>query len=233
VVFGYGVPEEDTFASIMEKRLNRENPGHRKFYEVINGGIPAYNSELELKFLEEEGFDYHPHMVILCYILNDAEIIVFSGNNNVLHNAGAAIREFARLHLRSLFFLKTCFKRLYTGMGQGRTVTDLYEENGEGWIRAMEAVKKMNRLCTDKGIDFLVVIFPRLEDLSKKSVYDALYEKIAEKLQDNGIQVLNLFPTFQGHEEEKLWVSRRDRHPNPVAHRNAALAIYPHVTRRH
>jgi hypothetical protein len=141
--------------------------------------------------------------------------------------------EFFRLHFRSLIVLKARFRRLGTRMGYTNRVMDFYTRDTGGWEKALSAVKKMRTLCDSRGIGFMVILFPRLEGLAEHSPYAPIYRMISEEMADHGIDVVDLFPVFAGREEDSLWVSKKDRHPNAEGHRIAARAIYPYLKRRY
>ena len=64
------VPLEDTFASVLERRLN-DGRGENE-WEVINGGVNAFGTDNELIFFRVEGRKYAPDLVVLAvYLAND------------------------------------------------------------------------------------------------------------------------------------------------------------------
>jgi lysophospholipase L1-like esterase len=67
-VLGYGVEEDETFSSQLERKLNAsfERP-----VEVINAGIPGYSSEQARLYLERRGLELGPDVVILETNYND------------------------------------------------------------------------------------------------------------------------------------------------------------------
>lgn len=69
-VMGVGVNVEETFVKALERRL-RENADKRN-YEVINTGVPGYNTRHELAYLRNDGMLLQPDSLILgFYIGND------------------------------------------------------------------------------------------------------------------------------------------------------------------
>ena len=68
----FQVAAEQSFPKIIEKLLNRNNPGGFLNYEVINAGVAGYGTDNELLFFENEGYKYEPDLVLLAlYIGND------------------------------------------------------------------------------------------------------------------------------------------------------------------
>ena len=68
--WGYAVAEDEAFPQMAERLLNER--GHPEM-EVINGGIPDYNSRQERQLLERLMPIDEPDAVFLAYVMNDAE----------------------------------------------------------------------------------------------------------------------------------------------------------------
>ncbi len=77
IVFGHGVPMRDTFAKKLEDKFNRDEVGE---YEVINTGVPGYNTFQEMVFFREIGLKYSPDVLVLAFCLNDPLAPI--GNDN-------------------------------------------------------------------------------------------------------------------------------------------------------
>jgi hypothetical protein len=65
---GVGVEFDDIFSKRLERRLNGRGP-----YEVINFGVNGYNTAQELATFREVAAAFHPDLVIVAYVLNDAD----------------------------------------------------------------------------------------------------------------------------------------------------------------
>ena len=68
--WGYAVAEEEAYPQVAERLLAQRG---RPDIEVINGGIPDYNSRQERQLLEQLIAIYQPDAVFLAYVVNDAE----------------------------------------------------------------------------------------------------------------------------------------------------------------
>ena len=64
VVMGWGVREEDTYGQQLEQLLNEEGSGDLR-YEVINAGVPGWNLDNALAYLQAEGLKYEPDLILL------------------------------------------------------------------------------------------------------------------------------------------------------------------------
>jgi lysophospholipase L1-like esterase len=65
--WGWGVEQEETYTRILEDRLLSE--GHRA--EVINAGVCGYSTDQVLLFLQNQGFDYSPDLIVCQATSND------------------------------------------------------------------------------------------------------------------------------------------------------------------
>ena len=72
VVFGFGVSAEETFPSVLETLLTQDSDAE---FETVNTGVPGYNTVQEVRFLETEGVQYQPDLVLLFLVANDPESI--------------------------------------------------------------------------------------------------------------------------------------------------------------
>ncbi len=69
--FGWGVNQEETYPSRLEKLL-REKYGSEKI-EVINGGVIGYSSYQGLNFFEKEILRLSPDLITVAYVINDVD----------------------------------------------------------------------------------------------------------------------------------------------------------------
>ena len=67
--FGNGVPEEATFANVLEASLNASRDDTT--YEVMNFGVKGYDTGQELATLREVALPLEPDLIVVAYYLND------------------------------------------------------------------------------------------------------------------------------------------------------------------
>jgi lysophospholipase L1-like esterase len=67
--FGWGVDLNDTWPKQLENLLNKKC--EKKKFEVLNIGVPGYNTPMEIEFFKLRGIKYNPDIVILGYVGND------------------------------------------------------------------------------------------------------------------------------------------------------------------
>jgi hypothetical protein len=95
----------------------------------------------------------------------------------------------------------------------------LYSDDSQGWQEAKAAMLKMKKLAIDNDMVFQVVLLPELHELVDYP-FSEVYERVAEFLTKNDIEVLDITPAFKVETDPmKLWVARDDAHPNARAHK--------------
>lgn len=209
LTFGWGVEDEDTFATILETEMSSTQPT-----EIINFGTGNYNTEQEVNLFIEKGLKYNPDKVVLFYFINDAEItpqksgLWFLGYSHFVSFYWSRINSM----INNLFPSKS-FKEYYES---------LYDEDQQGWINSRTAIIQLRDICKSKGIELQVVLLPELHDVNNE-IFANVYDNLSLFLEENDIDYLNLAKLFENHPNQlELWVSYDDAHPNDVAHRKIA-----------
>ena len=101
-----------------------------------------------------------------------------------------------------------------------------FQDGQEGWEESKGSLVYAKRLGDTYGFRVVVMIFPMLFRLSNDYPFVDIHRKLRAHLEENGVPVLDLLPAFQGHEGRELWVHPSNQHPNEVANRIAAEALY-------
>jgi len=209
LTFGWGVEEEETFATLIEEDMNSQSPT-----EIINFGTGNYNAEQEANLFIEKGLKYNPDKVVLLYFINDAEItpeksgLWFLGYSQFISFYWSRINS-----LLNNFMPSKSFQEYYES---------LYNDDQQGWINTRKAIIELRDICQSKGIKFQVVLLPELHDVNNE-IFANVYNKLALFLEENNIDYLNLAKLFENHPNQiELWVSYDDAHPNNIAHRKIA-----------
>jgi len=68
--FGWGVEENESFASVLETNLNAVFKGHPKI-EILNLAVPGYSTFQEVRLFMEKGLCFSPDAVLLYFVEND------------------------------------------------------------------------------------------------------------------------------------------------------------------
>lgn len=219
LTFGWGVKEEETFATLIEEDMNSQSPT-----EVINFGTGNYNTEQEVNLFIEKGLKYNPDKVVLFYFINDAEVtpeksgLWFLGYSQFISFYWSRINSL----LNNIMPSKS-FQEYYES---------LYDEDQQGWINARKAIIQLRDICESKGIEFQVVLLPELHDVNNE-IFANVYNNLALFLAENNIDYLNLAKLFENHPDQiELWVSYDDAHPNNIAHKKIAESTLEFISNK-
>jgi len=248
IVFGFGVTDEEVVTRRVEVRLKQTGVKA----EVINTGVPAYNTEQEVAFLARNGVQYHPDWTILGFCWNDINdqlgARVCPDGWLISTTAGAPSCESPFLESPRGYTFRNGLKRFRLAYGVMESVRALHEmitrddhtlfrsevlEGQEtervraGWTRVEAAVHRLAALGNEMGFRTLIVAFPlplSLERSFPRSDYPSRLREIARR---EGLPFLDLQPSFKtayrGH--DSLFIPYDGDHPNAAGHDLAAQEI--------
>lgn len=86
--FGVGVQTAETYASVLQTRLDADGPGR---YEVMNFGVSSFSPTLEYIYLKKELRRYKPDLLILAMDFCDIQDDYFYEKNLIYDKNGEAI----------------------------------------------------------------------------------------------------------------------------------------------
>lgn len=229
--FGEGVPEGKPFPAKVEEILNRADTRVGKHCEVINGGVSGHNTSDEVVDLERRWLAYNPDMVIIVFYLNDAYDDEQFGRLITGEAEGISMNISEREEPAS--YLYSFLSHRWQRYLMSRQVTDIYMSQysnnpivgGQDWSGARLALAHAKKLTDERGIKLGLVIFPELFKLNDDYPFRKIHTEVGKTAASLGIPTLDLMETFQGKDQEKLWVHVTDHHPNEIAHALAAETI--------
>ena len=216
---GWGVKNEKTFSSILEKKLNSNQYIKDKYSDliVINGGIGNTNTKHHYYLFKDQYKLTSPDTLILQYFINDAEIIKKEKNNFILKKSYSA--AFLYQQILSLSFLGSL----------DNYYDELYSDNSIGWTNVKNSILKLKKLTEDNNINFMIMIIPDLHNLSNDNELIKLYTKIDKEFTEMEIPVFNTYKSLSDNFRSKpmeSWVSKTDPHPNAKAHKIIGNDLY-------
>lgn len=222
--FGWAVEQHEPYPIILQELLNSRLNTQ---YEVINAGIPGCNTFNEYHYLITEGHKFNPDIIILGFVMNDAEYSLETPQNPKITYKDNFLwwPEFVKFRLNVLYFnwtgsywFKDCYRLHNTNY------LDAYEKGNKKGDGVRLHLRKIRDFALDNNITFYVVILP---DVSKP-FYDyqdaPIHEIIKKWCSLEGIPVLDLFPLFKNTNNVDYMMAPDD-HPNGKAHRIFAQQI--------
>ena len=243
VTFGLGVAEEDAYPRMTETLLNSRTDG-RPPVEVLNFGIPGYNTVQELAQLRELGLAFHPQLVVVGFLYNDVEPTEGGHTAGGAHEAPDALPLARRvrsginagvvfLKQRSLFFawlsprLGVVLRPLGAkGLGQVGEIKDQYADSSFNWRRVQTALLDMKKLCDERRIQLVVMVIPAMAKFTESGYPIKEYHAaVSGFCSAHSIPCLDLLPAFWGLDGTQFWISPTDGHPDARGHRIVAEAL--------
>lgn len=216
--FGTGARLEDLFLTRLQRRLDAESPPGR--YQVLNLGVMGFNTAHELALLRDVGLGFEPDLVLVCFVLNDAEVLAPGAADAAARAAPARGASLLLDHLRARFA-----RRRLRREAIARTRAD-YRPDAPGWKLAQYSLLEMRNLARREGFALGLVLFPYLWQLDDAYPFADAHAAIARTARRLGLPFLDLLPAFRGEDGESLWVHPSNQHPNERAHAIAAEAIH-------
>jgi lysophospholipase L1-like esterase len=225
---------DDAFPKRLERMLNLSpDDEHPLRAEVMNFGHMGASTLSEVPILRH-ALDYHPDLVIIEVTLNDPEprnlhqerekhpekydfgSMVIDEHHHPLLN-----------HWKSMGFL---IQRIHNSRSLDAVINyyrDMYNPDGR-WKVFTEAFQQLKQKADEHHVKLVAMIFPMFyTPLDDQYPFQDVHQQIAAYLNSIGVMNLDLLPAFRGLRPERLVViNGGDTHPNEIAHRVAADALY-------
>ena len=221
--WGASVEFEDAYPQRLERSLTRRR---HETWEVINLALPGMNTVDHAAQLTQEGFGYQPDVVLLGYVMNDSEDAQAAEARRAADWAQARPGPPGGFLNRSALFQFVSTRLWATAENRKRVAgyKSMYTDAAPGWIAGRKALKSMGAACRERGIPFVVAIFPLFGNpLDKRYPFVELHGKVAQAAAESGAKVVDLLPAYKDLRWELLVVNgSEDEHPNEIAHRIAA-----------
>ena len=240
-LFGWGVGQEESFAPVLERLLAVRGPGD---FEVLNAGVPGYNTVMEARVFERRAEEVAPDLVLIHYVDNDMDLPNFLAKPT---DPWTLRRSYlAEIVRRRLALLGGA-----TLMPNGLFVAALDPDTGryripddripvryrplQGWDRMIEAYRRLAALARARNIPYAVLV--HWDDYGLRlagQVDDVLPERVrglkrmlaAEGYvvmdpQDRVVEILRR----HGLPAQALWIAPSDSHMSRLFHEIAAREI--------
>lgn len=213
--FGWGVAEAEPYPQRAEALL-RERGLHA---EVINAGVPGYNTEQEAFLLDELMPRYRPDMVVLGYVMNDAE-----PQMNVPPAPGGTYRHAASWvweDTRELVMRRFAGAKEWSSPNKSTPSFNYalgFAEGSRKWRTSRTALGRIAGTCSRSGVPLLVMILPDFTQWFDARYPDlVIHRAVATWGGELGFEVVDVLPIFHGKDHRMFWLPT-DGHPNAAAH---------------
>ena len=217
--WGYAIAEEEAYPQVAERLLKER--GHPEI-EVVNGGVPDYNSRQQRQLLERLMPVYKPDAVVLSYVMNDAEpstALPTPPDETYRHAHSWFLAELAEVSNRHLFKRRVFETNKDTVSG---AYLDGFAQGSPKWRDSKQAIREMRDLCAAARIPFVVFILPDFtQEFDDRYGYQRIHGAVTSWGRELDVPVFDLLIQFRGEDHQSLSVPW-DGHPNGEAHRRLA-----------
>lgn len=232
--FGWGIPVKQGWVRLLEDELRKDGGDVR----TVNCGaagtvcVDEYVAGLTNRFHE-----FGPDAVILTICLND--LIPSSGLNLI----GPTTRTGIRVVDLALGAVSKSPLELDPEVDWVQMLLDLPKPEGTAgglyhaidkpfeamWSQGVpqSSLRACKAWCDARQIPFMVVLWPFLQGLGEGQHYpfEKIHGLVAADCLAAKIPFLDVLPSLRTTDQEELWVTPADPHPNPLAQRLALPAI--------
>lgn len=239
--WGSGVHAEDAYPDRLGRAVDRLKV--REPIEVVNWSRPGWNTVHELRALQRHRPKVQFDLVIVGFVLNDAEPPKADHVERLREQLRLGPPESseprsaaARLAVAGSALASFTWRRLENSRRR-RALTEyylsLYGPDG-GWDQAQAALAQLLEIARHADAPAVLLIFPIFDSpLDQRYPYRDLHARVAESGGAMGYLVLDLLPSFDAMDTRRLAVEPFvDPHPNELAHRIAADSLADFLTQR-
>lgn len=232
VAFGQGVAEDETLSELLETRL-QDKTGDR--VEVVNLGVPGYDTCQELQRFEQNMERIKPQVAVLVYYLNDTEeslitvkdgIVISSDiRTGLIGNIMAAARKSSYAY-NLIWTNWQVIKHRLSGSADYKTVVARrFNDDYRGWQRSRECLAALASLTKLQSIRLVVIPFPPMSALREKPYPFSHYiSSICEEALINNVECLDIVPAIRDR-SLRLIISHIETHPSPDVYARVAEQI--------
>lgn len=227
---GNSVKSDSIFARVLQSRLGAG-------YEVINIAASGLNTPQEVHLFELQGLQYKPDLVILNFVLNDADFYsnlagaksYYAAKDTRIGILNLPINPELKRLLKSsalIYFVKERVGNLVvrlTGAGQSNHdyYTTLWSDEGNR-TRVTSGFDRLAELQESSPFELIVIIWPALTDY-RDYRYTHIHMWVEEQARKRGFATIDLLAAFSRIPYRQLQVAAEDSvHPNDLGHATAA-----------
>jgi lysophospholipase L1-like esterase len=220
--FGYGVDLEESYPGALEGLLNKDkqDPG----YEVINAGVPGYDTVDELELLKNILPHYSAGWIVVGIHPGD-----FLSREQVEKRPLVRLRESLRYNSAFFaWFLRFYKTRLikYVPPPKGALSVDPDRiMDSPAADRCKQAFKQIHEIAKADTAEMVIFVVTPLINWDRYP-YSGLHTGLAEFCEENSIHFVDPFDDLSKHEPADLWLGPNDSHYNAQANRIAAEVLH-------
>lgn len=221
IAFGQGVDEDETLPMQLRVLLRRKLNSQA---EVINLGVPGYDTCQESLRFEESLEKFRPHVAILVYFENDTEPSLVTVRDGVVISSDvrtglvgdfmAAMRKHSYAY-NLVWSHWQVIKHRPSGIDEySRVLAQRFSANYSGWRKSKACLADLISLARKQSIRFIVIPFPPMAGLSENPYpFESYITAVCDEANAATVECLNVVPALQDP-RLRLTVSHIEKHPS-------------------
>ncbi|MGB0910237.1 MAG: SGNH/GDSL hydrolase family protein [Nitrospirales bacterium] len=230
--FGAGVKRvSDVYFKVLERALQKAYP--EEVFESVSIAKKGWNTVQEFEAFKTQGVNFKPDLVVLGYVLNDAETQKIKARVS---------SEFHNDHLLPYPYGKFLYANSFTYFiieQKVKAVSFLRDKSKEKqqYIREIfsgDNLKQHETILRDflafvqaQDMRILVVLFPDLRQIHDPDYpYTDIHQFVAQTVREAGAEFVDLFVPLQNSGITNVTVSEFDSHPNEDVHEIAGTELF-------
>ncbi len=223
-VYGWGINNAaDRFTDIIQRRFDERQSGR---VEVMNVAWAGWDTRAELGAVHDMIRDYAVDEVVLCFVPNDIESLIPT-------TADFDPKKPPRprfINIESSFLLDYLFHRVFARFTP--TLQSYWDWLADGygdpavWADEQRLLDRIIDLCSARHVRLRVALLPFVETRGDRFNATAIQSRIASHFAARDVRTVDLLSAIQGTNPDELVVNSHDPHPNELANRLFADAIW-------
>lgn len=216
--YGHGLRCEDTYVFRLQQQLTGKGMPIT-FLNFAQRGTNAKRNLLNYEEVRERAI----HQDVL-YGLNVNDLVWFPASHFVTNPLSI---PWITGHWKGYAFVSGRVHRWLIRKQRIRQLLSPSVFESDGFAANMEALVRLDRAASANGTPLRVALLPILVDLDR-GTFHPLYDGIRERIEAEGIDVIDLTRCLDGREDRDLWILPFDQHPNAEANRVFAGHLVEH-----
>ena len=200
--FGWAVNDDEAYPGILEKYLT--DSGVQA--SVLNAGVPGFSTIQEEALLKEIAPKAKPHVVILSYVMNDAE-----------PQQRAPVPPWLKFKGHFLWSFQA-----FRNTSKALNYVEGFEPQSWKWRASRNALDGIRMYCEKEDIRLIIFILPGFQrEFDASYPLKIIHQKVSEWGKEVHVPTFDLFPYFEG-KNHLDYIVPGEGHPNARAHREFA-----------
>lgn len=204
--FGLCIELNETYPKLLEQKLNQNL---NKSFEVLNFGVPGYNTKQELILLEKIGFNYHPDVIILGIVDDDGI------DYDIIYPRESLKRRIRNFLIRQNTGYAMGLSKLMVRTLESNEFKKYGSELGKNLI--IDSVKEIIYEIQTRDIDLIILLYEK-----------GFRKDIIELAEEFNITVIDMQKVYSSRKirREDTVLSSEDAHPSKLSNQIISEEVF-------